>query len=137
MIKQEQKKQDDLHKQYSEATQALRHYSGLRFAIFTVFFAYVGGLISLITNQSIPLIVFSAKLGGILGTLVFWVYEYRLAGYIAHYENCIFELEKDLHYKVYTGRDVKILNSDFINVRNATWLMYFSVLVFWIISFYI
>lgn len=135
MIKPEQKKQDDLHKQYSEATQALRHYSGLRFAILTVFFAYVGGLVTLLSNQTL-FIVLSAKIGGLIGVLVFWIFELRLAGYIDHYEKRIFELEKDLHYKIYTGRDVKILGVKFISVRNTTWLMYFAIFVFWVVSFY-
>jgi hypothetical protein len=134
MAQQKETKQEDMFKQYNEATQSIRHYSGLRFVIFTVFFAYVGGLITLLGNQ-LPYIVFSAKIGGIIGTFVFWIYEYRLSGYINHYEQCIFRLEEDLGYKVHIGRDIKILNTRFINIRNVTWFMYLSIFIFWILSF--
>ncbi|MDW8305432.1 MAG: hypothetical protein RML33_11425, partial [Acidobacteriota bacterium] len=120
----------------SELGQAMRHYSALRFAILTVFFALVGGLITisfdaLSANQ---FMIVATRVGGLIGTLAFLVFEYRLEVYMSHFENRAAELEKALGYNIYTGR--KQGGVRFISTPLAIRLLYFAVIIFWIVSFF-
>ena len=130
-------KRENLRHEYSELGEALRHYSALRFAILTVFFALVGGLISISfspsnTNQ---FVIISTRVGGLLGTLAFWVFEYRLEIYMSHFEHRAKELEEALGYNIYTGR--KQGGFRFISTPLAIRGLYSAVIIFWIVSFFI
>jgi hypothetical protein len=128
-IKDYELKRDELQ----EIGLQIRHYSNLRFAVLTVLFAFLGGAVTISTNlqqQSInEFYVTSVKVAGLLGTLVFWYFELRLAGFLEKYETRADEIEKQLKYQVYSGR---------LKVRiKTTWIMgslYFAVLLFWILS---
>ena len=130
-----EKNQNLMLEELKELGTQIRHYSNLRFAIFTVFFAFLGGAVTIGTSfqeQGISqFYVNSIKIAGLLGTLVFWYFELRLAGSLMKYETRAEELEEQLKFQVYTGR---------LNVKlKTTWvtgILYFAVLIFWVISFW-
>ncbi len=111
----------------------IRHYSNLRFAVLTVFFAFLGGAITIGTNLQQQVVnefyIISVKIASLLGTLVFWYFELRLAGFLEKYEARADEIEKQLKYQVYSGR---------LKVRiKTTWVtgtLYFVVLLFWFLA---
>jgi hypothetical protein len=128
---------ESLQHEYAELGAAMRHYSALRFAILTVFFALVGGLISISfspsnTNQ---FVMISTRIGGLVETLAFWVFEYRLEIYMRHFEHRAKELEKALGYNIYTGR--KQGGFRFISTPLAIRGLYLAVIIFWVVSFFI
>ena len=122
-------KQDEL----KELGSQIRHYSNLRFAILTVFFAFLGGAITIGTSlqqQSVnEFYIISVKIAGLLGTIVFWYFEWRLASFLENYEARADEIEKQLKYQVYSGR-LKVR----IKTSWVTGVLYLVVLLFWILA---
>ncbi len=126
-----------LKDEYHELGQTMRHYSALRFAMLTVFFALVVGIITIsfdATNAD-KFVMISTRIGGLIVTLAFWVFEYRLEVYMRHFERRVADLETALGYNIYTGR--KFGGVRFINTPLAIRILYFSVLVFWATSLFI
>jgi hypothetical protein len=123
---------EGLKHEYTEANSYLRHYSSLRFVMFSVYFAVMAGVISLafgIVNleTSSPYIIrLLIRMGGLLTTFVFSMYEYRLEYLIRHYQTLAKELEEKLGYSQMRRREQS--NVTFI----ATWILYASVFLFWL-----
>lgn len=125
--------------EYSELCLTLRHYSALRFAILTVFFAVTGGLTAIGFEpggvRPGGFLSIAVGTGGLLSVLVFWIFEERLIAYMRHHENRASELEKHLGYNVYSGRPKSRL--PFVKTPVATRLLYVLVAVFWLLSLFV
>lgn len=126
-----------LQNEYTELGIAIRHYSSLRFAILTIFCAFVGGLIAGLSTLKISIILnIFIKIIGTIGALVFVSYELRLSTYMAHFEQRVSELEEHLGYNLYSGRRKRKDTIKIISFPLATKIFYFSVMFFWIISLF-
>ena len=130
-MKEEGKETEGARHEYTEVNTYLRHYSSLRFVMFSVFFAVMAGIISVAlgvvgVRASSPNIILTIKLGGWLTTIVFSMYEFRLQRLIRHYQKSAENLEKRLGYSQMTERPKS--NLTFI----ATWIMYIILFLFWI-----
>lgn len=132
-VKPQKNSKELLLDELKEIGHQLRHYSSLRFAILTVFFAFLGGAVSIGTTlqqqQIQDFYVISVKLGGFLGTLVFWFFEMRIGRNFVRYEIRADEIEKQLGFHVYSGR----LNVT-IKTPWVTAVLYSAVLIFWILA---
>src|SRR6185295_8095891 len=80
--------------EYVEVNNYLRHYSSLRFVIFSVYFAVMAAVVAVafgavqLKTNSLAWIVFSMRFLGLLTTAAFLVYELRLEGLIRYYQAC-------------------------------------------------
>jgi hypothetical protein len=121
---------EGLRQEYSELNQNFRHYSALRFAILTVFFAVTGGLASVAFGfaQNVPpTISFAAKIGGFLISIMFFMFEIILQSYLHHFGNTFRKLEKSLGYSHMSTRP----HSRIIRTQNATYGFFICVIAFW------
>jgi hypothetical protein len=122
---------EGLRHEYSELNQNFRHYSALRFAILTVYFAVIAGLASVafgITKVTLDIFNQAAKLGGLFVTLVFFVFEVILERYLTHFSKVITQLEKSLGYSQLSSKP----RSRFLKTRYATWGLFTLLALFWI-----
>ncbi len=74
--------------EYKEAGENIRHYSTLRFTIFTLFFAIFTGLSAVAFSKDLlPSfdIKFAAKFFGLLFTIAFLVIEWHVKTYVDHF----------------------------------------------------
>ncbi|HET6425371.1 MAG TPA: hypothetical protein VFG20_16910 [Planctomycetaceae bacterium] len=119
--------------EFNELSSALRHYSALRFAILTLFFAVTGGNVTfLYGTDDVPLFVIAAsKLAGIVVTVVLWYFEYRIQDEFLHLERRLASVESKLGYDVYTRRSRYRFNLFWL-----TSLLYGVVLLFWLVSLF-
>lgn len=92
---------ESLKHEYADVTENIRHYSNLRFVIFSVFFAVMGGIVLFAFSSSgiTPLAARFAKIGGLLITLIFWIYEERASQMFSHFRGVGIELESKLDYR--------------------------------------
>lgn len=75
----------DTATEYSETLTSLRHYSNLRFAIFSVFAGITAALLAAVYGRDTPLsgrVDIALRLFGVLVTASFWWIEFTLDGYI-------------------------------------------------------
>lgn len=122
--------QNLLRHEYSEVNQNFRHYSALRFAILTVYFAGTGLLLSVaFGTPSTPTeqLRFGAKVGGLIITAVFFVFEHILNEYLRHFAKVAIELEKLLGYRQFSSRPAFR-----IQTRHATYSLYALLTLFWL-----
>jgi hypothetical protein len=91
---------ESLRHEYSDTVQSIRHYSNLRFAIFTIFFAVIGGVgfVAFGKGQFHSHASLVARLGGIAVILVFWLYEERAGQLFQHHRQVAVNLERLLGY---------------------------------------
>ncbi|MFZ5902097.1 MAG: hypothetical protein ACOYZ8_00910 [Chloroflexota bacterium] len=134
MDKQKQKRsQADLSQEYVDASQNYRHYSNLRFAIFTIYFAVIAGIIVIAFNNDnrfTPYAIQSAKIGGLLITLVFWNYQERASMMTTHFAKVAKELEHSLGYNQYSTRPKTYF--PILEAKYITRILFTSLTVFWI-----
>ena len=127
----EAKEQTDRSKsEYSEVNNYLRHYSSLRFVMFSVFFAVMAGIISVAlgivgVKPLTATVIWTTRVGGLMTTIVFSIYEFRLERLIRYYQRAGEALEGSLGYSQMTKRP----KSHFTFV--ATWIMYSILFLFW------
>lgn len=130
--------QGNTQHEYGELCLTLRHYSALRFAILTVFFAVTGGLTALAfgsgSQQPGQFLSIAVAIGGLLSVFVFWTFETRLIAYMHYFEGRAAELERQLGYQIYSGRPRSKLS--FVRTPVATRLLYVVVAIFWALSFF-
>jgi hypothetical protein len=94
---------DGLRQQYAEVNNYIRSHSNLRFTIFTVYLAALGGLLSMAfglftSNSENPEQILIGRIGGFLVTLLFFWYELRIQSLINHSLRIGAELEMALGY---------------------------------------
>jgi hypothetical protein len=128
----QQRSFESLKNEYTEANQNFRHFSALRFAVFSVFFAVEAGIaaVAFSNGQFVPNAVIFAKVGGLLVTLVFWSYQERIVRLIAHFMKVAAELEQQLGYtQISTRPPAKV---PFLDINTITRLFFPLLIVFWI-----
>lgn len=102
---------EGLRHEYTEVLSEIRHYSNLRFAIFTLFFAVSGALLSAafglievkgdVTSRQLQSFV---RFGGLLITCLFFLYELRIQALINHGFRAGVALESRLLYSYLSSR---------------------------------
>ena len=117
-------------KEYLDASENFRHYSSLRFAIFTIYLAVMAGLGSVgLKNDPaysgyVPTV---AKIGGLLMTLAFWHYEERAFQLLKHFRDQAKSLEGALIYTQFTKMPVKRFREPMHFAR----ILFFAIALFW------
>ena len=104
----QERSQESLRHEYTEAVQTIRHYANLRFAIFTIFFAVIAGvgIVAFGKDQFDSHAAMVARFAGFLVIAIFWVYEERVSRYFDHHVRVAVELERSLGYTQYATRPV-------------------------------
>lgn len=126
---------ESLRHEYSESFNCFRHYSALRFAIFSVYFAVLGGIVTLacgfleVKTPSQTNITRWAKLGGLLVTMVFSTLERLCELNIRHYKRVLKVLEGPLGYRPITTKQ-----GHFLTAHRATSILFGVLILSWIIA---
>jgi len=103
-----ERSEESLRHEYSEVVQNLRHYSNLRFAIFTIFFAVMGGIgfVAFGREQFDANASLVARIAGFAVVAVFWLYLERTSSAFEHFRRVAMSLERDLDYTQWLARRV-------------------------------
>jgi hypothetical protein len=124
---------EHLRLEYSEANNNLRHYSNLRFAVLTVFFAVLGGVVAVgfgiveIKSPTSENIVLWARIAGLIFTIVFFSLEVVCHLNLRHFQNVARELEDLLGYHQFKTRKFRFPKPFYF-----TWGMYGALIIFWL-----
>lgn len=127
---------ENLRHEYTQINEDIRHYSNLRFAIFTVYFAALGGLISVafglfeVKAGNPEQVMFWGRVGGLLVTLLFFYYEVRIQSFINHSFRRGRELEPLLGYKRISTRP----SWGKFRSHHATIIFFLTLIVFWCVT---
>jgi hypothetical protein len=130
---------EKLMHEYSELSSNVRHYSSLRFAMFTVYFGLTGGIASAAFhfvepkahNVVEPFIV--ARCAGVFFTVIFFVLETIINRILTHEVAILKTLEAQLGYSELAnlqGRRV-------FNSRNTIYALYMGVGLFWFVTIWL
>lgn len=135
-LQQDDKIHNHLKDEYTEVSQNLRHYSNLRFAIFSVYFAVIAGIsaITFSKGQFDETATQFAKVGGLLITLVFWSFEERTGQIFEHFGRVAHQLEGLLGYSQLSTRPsakFPVFGAEII-----TRLFFVLLTVFWVYIVY-
>ncbi|HEX8396377.1 MAG TPA: DUF4760 domain-containing protein [Pyrinomonadaceae bacterium] len=126
---------EGLRQQYTEVNNHIRHYSVLRFNIFTVFLAALGGLFSLsfgffeAKNVDPNITMLWGRVGGLLVTLLFFIYERRIQVLINNSLEVGKELEDPLGYKHLSNRP----SWGWFRTHTATIIFFLILILFWFV----
>lgn len=123
---------DNIRKEYLDASQNFRHYSGLRFIIFTAYLAVIAGIgyVALNDEAKYPAYVVKlAKTGGLAITLAFWNYEERAYQLLKHFRDQAKKLEERLNYTQF--RDMPINLFPIYEPMYFTRVLFFVITLFW------
>jgi hypothetical protein len=119
--------------EYEQVNNNIRHYSSLRFAIITVFFAATGGIASvsfgLFGNQSADseFLRICARFAGLLVTLLFLQYECLIGEVLSKNREIGRDLEKIFGSKQIASRSQVAITISHVLAR----ALYISFLLFW------
>lgn len=104
--KNQRRSDESLRHEYTEVVQSIRHYSNLRFAIFTIFFAVMGGVgfVGFGQEQFSAQAALVARIAGFAVAVVFWLYQERTARMWEHCRLLAVSLERELDYKQFSTR---------------------------------
>jgi hypothetical protein len=122
---------ESLKTEYAQVNENFRHFSTLRFAIFSAFFAVQAGLLTAAfgCRKLAPNTDLFAKVGGLLITFVFWGYQERNIRLIAHFMHVAVKLEHQLGYaQISTRPPAKFPVPD---INTITRLFFFLMFIFW------
>ena len=91
---------ESIRHEYDQTLQNLRHYSNLRFAVFSIFIAVIGGVgfVAFGKGQFDDGAVKAARAAGFLVVAVFWLYEERTGLWLDHFRMVAVELDRMLGY---------------------------------------
>jgi hypothetical protein len=120
-----------LRQEYSEVNNYIRSHSNLRFTIFTVYLAALGGLFSIelfASKYGDEQIKLFGKFGGLLVTLLFFFYELRIQSLIDHNIKTGKELEIALGYNNIRSRPSWLFRTSYM-----TTIVFLVLIVCWII----
>jgi hypothetical protein len=97
---QQERSEESLRHEYTEAVQHIRHYSNLRFAVFSIFFAVMGGVgfVAFGKGEFDPNAAEMTRIAGIFVIAIFWLYEESLSEFFEHYVRVSLELGHALGY---------------------------------------
>ena len=125
---------DGWRHEYSEVNNDIRNHTNLRFTIFSVYLAALGGMISIAfgffeTKSGNPEHLKQiGRMGGLLVTLLFFCYELRLQSLINHNLKVGKKLEKSLGYTHITDRK----SWGWFRNHHVTILFFLIIIVFWL-----
>jgi hypothetical protein len=130
---------DELRHEHSELSSNVRHYGSLRFAMLTVYFAVLGGIISVAfgfvepkTPVSVkPAVI--ARCAGLFFTIIFFVLETAVDRILTQEVKRMKELERALGYKELAS----LPKSRFSRTKIAVWFLYIGVGIFWLVSIFL
>lgn len=123
---------EHLRYEYLDVVENIRHYSNMRFVIFSVFFAVMGAvLVVVFSGQTSSNVSLYAKVGGLLLTIVFWIYEERASEMFHHYRKVGIELESKLGYKQISSTPAA--RFPVLEAKYTTRLFFFLWSVFWVV----
>lgn len=128
--------QEHYRDEYKEASANLRHYSLLRFTVFTVFLAVQAGLIGFGLNANstrLPTLTIIVKIAALVATFVFWIYTERVNAYRKLFLKRACDLENRLGFEQYVSRQKPMLG--FLSTLFATRLFFLAVAAFWLSTF--
>ena len=118
-----------LRHEYTEVTQFFRHFTNLRFVVFSIFFAVMGGIgfVAYSEGQFHAKAAIMGRIAGMLVIALFWLYIERLSYQVNYYSSLRAELERTLGYASrQTGRG-------FFPRMQTTWRIFFAlVTLLWI-----
>lgn len=134
-VRQDPSNHEGLRHEYSEVNNDIRNHSTLRFSIFTVYLAALGGLSSIAFGffefkyGNPEYIKLWGRLGGLLVTLLFFYYERRIQSLINHNLEVGKELESLLKYShISTRPSWRKYRS-----HNATNIFFLILIIFWLV----
>lgn len=123
----------DTEKEYSETLLSFRHYSNLRFAIFSVFIAITAGLIAALYGKDAlsgpKELSLALRIFGLIMALSFWWIEITLDGYVTAFAKKAVDLNPQSHLNDRPAMGIKF-------VPFATMSIHIAATVFWVLSFY-
>jgi len=128
---------DNLKSEYAEVNQNFRHFSSLRFGIFSAFFAVQAGMITVAFSSQDKFISnapVSAKIGGVIVTIFFWMYQERIIRLITHFMKVATDLEKQLGYTQISKRPPA--KFPFFDINTITRVFFPIFIVFWIYTLF-
>lgn len=122
--------EESLRQEYSEAVQTIRHYANLRFALFSIFFAVIGGvgIVAFGREQFDAQAAIVARIAGFVVIAIFWNYVERLGRLFEHFIKIAVELEGSLGYTQWTRRPSGPLFPGYVMFR----LFFFVLTVVWV-----
>jgi hypothetical protein len=128
----QQRSREDLRHEYTEVVQNIRHYSNMRFVIFSILFAVMGGvgIVAFSKGQFDQHAAVVARVAGILVIFIFWQLEEGAFRFYDHCTKIAAELERLLGYRQYSSRPVSrsFLPRRYIVQR----VFYFLLTVMWL-----
>ncbi|PYS93008.1 MAG: hypothetical protein DMF64_07070 [Acidobacteria bacterium] len=134
-MSEDERKVKGWRQEYTEVNSYYRHYSALRFVMFSVYFAVTAGIASVafgvveIKSFGASLIIGMIKVSGLLITVAFLMYELRLEQVIDHYRIWAKKLEEELGYAQMTERPLSRLTF------GTTKALYYLMIAFWSLAF--
>ena len=121
--------QASLQHEYTECALYNRHHTNLRFVVFSIFFAVMGGVgfVAFSKGQFHANAAVMGRIAGILVIALFWLYIERLSELVRYYSGLRAELEQTLGYTIRgQGRGV-------FPRMETTWRVFFAlVALLWI-----
>ena len=121
--------------EYTEVNNYIRHYSTLRFSIFTVYLAALGGVTSVafgffeLRYVNPDIMLFWGRASGLAVTLLFFYYELRIQSLINNNLKRANELEISLGCKINSKRP----SWGIFRSHHATNLFFGILVVFWLL----
>lgn len=99
---QPRRSEESLRHEYSEVTLYNRHHTNLRFVVFSIFFAVMGGVgfVAFGKGQFDGNAALMARIAGILVITIFWLYNERLSELVDYYSGLRADLESTLGYAI-------------------------------------
>ena len=125
---QQGRSEESLRHEYTDVVQNIRHYSNLRFAVFSIFFAVIGGVgfVAFGEGQFTDQAVSAARIAGFPVIVIFWLYEELTDVQFRHAIRIAVELDRSLGYTLYTTRPTPfhplILIRVFFTLLTLLWL---------------
>ncbi|MGE3385083.1 MAG: hypothetical protein AB7L70_19325, partial [Pyrinomonadaceae bacterium] len=122
--------------EYTEINANIRHYSTLRFTVFTVFFVAFGGVAAvafgLVSPRDgvHPILNLMAKFAGFLLTILFFYYECLIISVLMKNRERGTELEKHLGYRQISIRSMTAIKGSHRTAQG----FYFLVALFWAVT---
>lgn len=101
-----QRSREDVWREWSEAVQTIRHYANLRFALFSIFFAVIGGvgIVAFGKGQFDVQAALVARIAGFVVIAIFWNYVERLSRLFEYFVKMAVEAERSLGCMQWTRR---------------------------------
>ena len=125
----QERSEESLRHEYSEVTLYNRHHTNLRFVVFSIFFAVMGGVgfVAFSEGQFHANAAVMARIAGVLVVALFWLYLERLNEAVVYYSRLRAELERALGYAI------RPFGKGHFPRQQTTWrIFFFLVTLLWL-----